>query len=58
MEESVFYVLIELIAHAVNVTLRKFGYSEKKIKTIGNIVAWSFVFIFVTGLLYITIVFS
>jgi len=58
MAESVFYVLMELIAHVVNVTLRKFGYSEMKIKTIVNIVAWSIVFVFVSGLLYITIVFS
>ncbi len=56
--EDLIYPIGEAIGLLVNAVLREFGFSEIKTEKIVNIIAYSFLAIFVLGLFYITFKYS
>jgi predicted transporter len=56
--EDLIYPVGEAIGLLINAVLRELGFSEIKTEKIVNIIAYSFLAIFVLGLFYITFKYS
>lgn len=56
--EDLIYPIGEAVGLIVNAVLREFGFSEVKTEKIVNVIAYSFLAVFVLGLFYITLKYS